>query len=81
MASPARRIVSADPGLLSAEELLSSHAGGRRRSLEKMILLQKDFDSAEERNPIMARIKEKVRWFLEHARIKISVSFLSCRKT
>lgn len=75
--SPTRRIVSADPGLMSAEELLSSHKGGRRRSLERMIALNKQAYSAESRAQMMARVKEKVRWFLEHARVQISVSWCS----
>eukprot|EP00563_Minutocellus_polymorphus_P005988 CAMPEP_0181030934 /NCGR_PEP_ID=MMETSP1070-20121207/5976_1 /TAXON_ID=265543 /ORGANISM="Minutocellus polymorphus, Strain NH13" /LENGTH=909 /DNA_ID=CAMNT_0023108303 /DNA_START=170 /DNA_END=2896 /DNA_ORIENTATION=- len=71
-ASPSRRIVSADPGLLSAEELLSSHTGGRRKSLEKMIHQHNKEISVDVKPPIMGQIKDKVRWFLEHARIKIS---------
>lgn len=70
--SPSRRIVSADPGLLSAEELLSSHSGGRRKSLERMIQQHNREFSVETKPPIMNQIKDKVRWFLEHARIKIS---------
>ena len=72
VSSPSRRIVSADPGLLSAEELLSSHKGGRRKSLERMIQQHNKEFSADVKPPIMAQIKGKVRWFLEHARIKIS---------
>ena len=70
--SPSRRIVSADPGLLSAEELLSSHSGGRRKSLERMIQQHNREFSVETKPLIMKQIKDKVRWFLEHARIKIS---------
>lgn len=69
--SPIRRIVSADPGLMSAEELLSAHDGGRRRSLEKLIEKQNEF-LAESRPPLRHRIKEKIKWFLEQATIKIS---------
>ena len=76
MSTPLRRTVSADPGLLSTEELLASQKGERRKSLERLVAMHNQEQSKEAKIPILARIKEKVRWFLEHARIKVSVSLV-----
>ena len=76
MSAPLRRTVSADPGLLSTEELLSRQKGERRKSLEKLAAMHTQESSKEAKTPTIARMKQKVRWFLEHARIKISVSYI-----
>jgi len=67
------RTVSADPGLLSNEELLART--GRRRTLEELIAKEKlnRLISTRDRASAFARkAKKKVRWFIEHAQIKIS---------
>lgn len=70
------RTVSIDPGLLSPEELLTRHQGGRRRTLEGLI--GKHQHSFEEGYAIRHRCREYVRWFLDSARLKISVRFTRC---
>jgi hypothetical protein len=66
------RTISVDPGLLSPEELLAHHQGGRRRSLEGFIEKQRTVSSNG--TPIHLRCRKYVRWFLDSARLKISVS-------
>ena len=71
------RTVSADPGLLSNEELLARNTGRRRRTLEELIAKEqlKRFVSTRERfSDLFKRAKKKVRWFIDHAQLKISVS-------
>jgi hypothetical protein len=70
------RTVSADPGLLSHEELLARN-GSRRRTLEELIAKEKlnRFLSSQERASVLVKkAKKKVRWFIDHAQIRISVS-------
>lgn len=69
------RTVSADPGLMSPEELLKTHKNGRRKTLED-IIAKREMD-ANETYPqyFLKRCREWVRWFLDSARLKISVSF------
>lgn len=69
------RIVSADPGLLTPEELLLQQ-GGRRKTLEQLIAKHKNLPTAEDRLPLHQRCRESIRWFLDAARLKISVSLL-----
>lgn len=66
------RTISVDPGLLSPEEVLSRHQGGRRRSLEGLI--EKHRTLSNDGIPIHLRCRKHVRWFLDSARLKISVS-------
>lgn len=74
------RTISADPGLLSNEELLAQSAsatGRRRRTLEELIAkeqLVRIQSSGEKASAFLRKAKRKVRWFIEHAQIKISVS-------
>lgn len=70
------RTVSADPGLLSNEELLEM-LGDRRLTLKRIIAREK----SKERSsvlPIGERILEsarkRVRWFVDQAQLKISAS-------
>lgn len=68
------RTVSADPGLLSHEELLARN-GSRRRTLEELIAKEKlnRFLSSQERASVLVKkAKKKVRWFIDHAQIRIS---------
>ena len=70
------RTVSADPGLLSNEELLERNKG-RRRTLEELIAKEqmKRFISTKEKASILfKKAKKRVRWFIDHAQLKISVS-------
>lgn len=68
------RTVSADPGLLSPEELLASHKGGRRKTLEQLIAEQRTNDLQKDpKNTIISRCRAKVQWFLDGAHLKISV--------
>lgn len=70
----ASRTVSADPGLLSPEELLASHKGGRRRTLEQLIAEQRAKELLKDhKNEYFSRCREYVRWFLDNAHLKISV--------
>ena len=71
--TPVRRVVSADPGLMSPQQLLASHKNGRRRTLEQLIAENKEHDLNRTAS-FLAILKEKTRWFLENARVKISVS-------
>lgn len=69
------RTVSADPGLLSHEELLART--GRRRTLEELIAKEK-MDRINNTHgralALVRKAKKKVRWFIDNAQIKISVS-------
>jgi hypothetical protein len=70
-----RRIISADPGLLTPEQLLEdNNYGKRRRSLEKLIANGQDFDSGQRRLPFHQQCRDCIRWFLDVARLKLSVS-------
>ncbi len=69
---PPIRTVSADPGLLTPEELLAQHEGGRRRTLEQLI--EKSRELHIEKKSCNKLYKEKIRWFLDTARLRISVS-------
>lgn len=70
----ASRIVSADPGLLSPEELLAIHKGGRRKTLEQLIAEQRTKELQNDpKNAIVSRCRAKVHWFLDNAHLKISV--------
>ena len=69
------RTVSADPGLLSHEELLATYQGKRRRTLEELISAEKLNRSNSLKvhvSQFLKRIRKRVRWFIDHARIKIS---------
>jgi hypothetical protein len=72
------RTVSADPGLLSNEELLKKLPGNRRFTLEQIIAnekLTKDRSSlAKSAHRIFKKARKRVRWFVDHAQLKISVS-------
>ena len=61
-----------DPGLLSPEELLLEHKGGRRKSLEDLIEKQKSMQ--RDNMPWYRVCRDYIRWFLDSARLKISVS-------
>jgi len=79
------RTVSADPGLLSHEQLLQRNKGGRRRTLEELIAKEKlnRISSASDQASLMfKKVKRKIRWFVDHAQLKISVSrkFALCLK-
>ena len=67
------RTVSVNPGLLSPEELLKRHKGGRRKTLEALIARSVSSLglNIKTRNQIY---QEKARWFLDDARVKFSVS-------
>lgn len=74
MISPTRT-VSADPGLLSHEELLAKYDGRRRRTLEELISKEKLNRSNSPKahvSQLLKRVRKRVRWFIDHARIKIS---------
>ena len=74
MISPTRT-VSADPGLLSHEELLANYDGRRRRTLEELITkekLNRLYSPKDHVSQWLKRIRKRVRWFIDHARIKIS---------
>ena len=76
MTTPSTRTVSADPGLLTNEELLAQ-TNGRRRTLEELIAKEKltRLTSAQDRVSLLfKKARRKVRWFVDHAQIKISVS-------
>lgn len=68
------RTVSADLGLLSPEELLENHEGGRRQSLEDEIR-RVSFSCKIRRTPWSRRCRDGIRYFLDNAHIKISVSY------
>jgi hypothetical protein len=72
------RTVSADPGLLSNEELLKKLPGNRRFTLEQIIANEKvlkDRSSlASTLHRIFKKARKRVRWFVDHAQLKISVS-------
>ena len=72
------RTVSADPGLLSNEELLKKLPGNRRFTLEQIIandqLLKKKSSLTQLANTAFKKARKRVRWFVDHAQIKISVS-------
>jgi len=68
------RTISTDPGLLSPEELLKSHSGGRRRTLEELIARSQHVSDDEDLLPWHRRCRDNVKWFLDNARLKISVS-------
>jgi class 3 adenylate cyclase len=73
MISPIRT-VSADPGLLSHEQLLASYEG-RRRTLEELISKEKSNRSKSPKDHIsqfMKRVRKQVLWFIDHARIRMS---------
>jgi hypothetical protein len=66
------RVEHIDPGLLSPEELLLEHKGGRRKSLEKLI--EKQHSICLEKEPWNHICRDYVCWFLDSARLNISVS-------
>lgn len=66
-----KRTVSADPGLMSPEQLLAAHKGGRRRTLEQLIAKHNQLKLSEE-TTCLTEARQKTKWFLDHARIKIS---------
>jgi hypothetical protein len=70
----ATRTVSADPGLLSNEELLAEQTGNRRQLLLKLI--KRDSSPQARIWILFKRTKKIVNWFLDRAQIKISV----CRR-
>lgn len=68
------RTVSADPGLLSPEQLLKSHKDGRRKTLEDLIAMKESPQKFKESSSFLKICRDYVRWFLDSARLKISVS-------
>ena len=74
---PSRTITAGDPGLLSNEELLAK-SGGRRRTLEELIAkddaLGSKSSTKQKASLLFQRAKQKTKWILDHAQIKISVS-------
>ena len=78
---PSRTITAGDPGLLSNEELLAK-SGGRRRTLEELIAkddaLGSKSSTKQKAAVLFQRAKQKTKWILDHAQIKISVSCLVC---
>ena len=75
------RTVSADPGLLSNEELLEM-LGHRRLTLKRIIASEKSKERSSvlpmgER--ILKNARKRVRWFVDHAQLKISASDTSAR--
>ena len=74
---PSRTITAGDPGLLSNEELLAK-SGGRRRTLEDLIAKDDALgskSSTKQMAPLLfQRAKQKAKWILDHAQIKISVN-------
>ena len=74
----ATRTVSADPGLLSHEELLARNSGRRRRTLEELIAkekLSRLTSTHAQASLLFKKAKKKVLWFVDHAQIKISVRY------
>ena len=70
------RTISTDPGLLSPEDLLKSHKDGRRKTLEAIIANRNCFSASETQSrPLTQQCREYIRWFLDSAKLKISVSF------
>ena len=70
-----RRIISTDPGLLTPEQLFEDNDyGNRRKSFEKLIANGQGFDSVEQRVPFHQQCRDSIRWFLDVARLKLSVS-------
>jgi hypothetical protein len=67
----ATRTVSADPGLLSNEELLAEQTGNRRQLLLKLI--KRDSSPQARIWILFKRTKKIINWFLDRAQIKISV--------
>ena len=70
---PQKRIVSKDPGLMTSEELLAAN-GGRRRTLEQIIAQRAYNERKRSPSAYIAETKANVRWFLDHAGAKITVS-------
>ena len=72
------RTVSADPGLLSNEELLKKFPGHRRFTLEQIIANDKSLKNRSSivqiAHTIMKEARMRARWFVDHAQLKISVS-------
>ena len=70
------RTVSADPGLMSPEQLLKSHKDGRRKTLEDIIAMKdSELKNLNKSPSFLKTCRDYVRWFLDSARLKISVSF------
>ncbi|KAL7552266.1 hypothetical protein ACHAWF_015498 [Thalassiosira exigua] len=70
----ATRTVSADPGLLSHEELLARNSG-RRRTLEELIAkeqLNRLTSTRDRVSLLFKRVRKKVRWFIDNGQVKIS---------
>lgn len=72
------RTISVDPGLLSPEELLKSHKDGRRKTLEAIIAKRNcaSLSEAESRH-FRQKCREYINWFLDSAKLKISVSSMN----
>ncbi len=68
------RTVSADPGLMTPEDLLKSHKDGRRKSLEELIA-KNQASNTKRKSSYLKKCRDCVRWFLDSARLKISVSY------
>ena len=75
MSNTSTRTISADPGLLSPEELLKSHKDGRRKTLEDLIA-KNNSSPANNKYPqtFFKQCRAYIKWFLDNARLKISVS-------
>lgn len=60
---------------MSPEQLLAAHKGGRRRTLEQLIAKhsQLNLEQGQEAT-LLSEFRKKTKWFLDQARIKISVS-------
>jgi hypothetical protein len=66
------RTVGYDPGLLSREELLATHTGTRRRTLQDLIQREK-LNRRSRMVLLLKRAVKAVRWFIDNARLRISV--------
>lgn len=73
------RTVSADPGLLSNEELLEM-LGDRRLTLKRIIASEKSRERSSASligKRIFKNARKRVRWFVDHAQFKVSASVKS----
>ena len=68
------RTVSTDPGLMSPQQLLKSHKDGRRKTLEQLIAMKESSQEFKEPSSFLKICRDYVRWFLDSAHLKISVS-------
>jgi hypothetical protein len=68
------RTISTDPGLLSVEELLAAQSKSQQSALRQLAAQYKDGDDELHGFRLIVRIlKEKFRWVLDKAGLKIKV--------